>query len=351
MILLTGSLNLITIIESQRVISFLFPLFPLFLIFFIGSIAETNRAPFDLAEAEPKKLAKAFQQAVIVFVLISLSLTNKHIPFILIRWYHSDTLNNNNNTNSTLHPYWVTGFTDAEGSFSIKFTKSNSYKLGWRIQPQFTIKLHERDLALLQRIKEFFGVGTLIKDGTKIAYTVKSIEDLTKVIIPPFERFPLLTKKFADFVIFKEIVFIMANKEHLLIENFKKILSLKANLNLGLSEELKKAFPDIIQLPRPDVPLREIPNPQWLTGFIDGEGCFIINISKSSSTHKTDKVWLTFQITQHSRDTMLMQSIVKYLDCGRVANRSNTPAVDFLVTRFSDIDANWFFKQTPSTKC
>lgn len=50
-ILLTGSLNLITIIESQRVISFLFPLFPLFLIFFIGSIAETNRAPFDLAEA------------------------------------------------------------------------------------------------------------------------------------------------------------------------------------------------------------------------------------------------------------------------------------------------------------
>ena len=51
-ILLAGSLNLITIIESQRVISFLFPLFSLFLIFFIGSIAETNRPPFDLAEAE-----------------------------------------------------------------------------------------------------------------------------------------------------------------------------------------------------------------------------------------------------------------------------------------------------------
>ena len=50
-ILLTGSLNLITIIESQRVVTFLFPLFSLFLVFFIGSIAETNRAPFDLAEA------------------------------------------------------------------------------------------------------------------------------------------------------------------------------------------------------------------------------------------------------------------------------------------------------------
>jgi NADH-ubiquinone oxidoreductase chain 1 len=51
-ILLTGSLNLIVITEAQRIIYFIFPLFPLFIIFFVGSIAETNRAPFDLAEAE-----------------------------------------------------------------------------------------------------------------------------------------------------------------------------------------------------------------------------------------------------------------------------------------------------------
>ena len=51
-ILLTGNLNMITIVESQRIVNFLLPLFPLFIVFFIGSIAETNRAPFDLAEAE-----------------------------------------------------------------------------------------------------------------------------------------------------------------------------------------------------------------------------------------------------------------------------------------------------------
>jgi NADH-ubiquinone oxidoreductase chain 1 len=51
-ILLTGNLNMITIVESQRVVDFLLPLFPLFIIFFVGSIAETNRPPFDLAEAE-----------------------------------------------------------------------------------------------------------------------------------------------------------------------------------------------------------------------------------------------------------------------------------------------------------
>jgi NADH-ubiquinone oxidoreductase chain 1 len=49
--MLTGSFNLGVNTESQRAVLFVLPLLPLFIIFFIGSIAETNRAPFDLAEA------------------------------------------------------------------------------------------------------------------------------------------------------------------------------------------------------------------------------------------------------------------------------------------------------------
>ena len=50
-IMLTGSLSLTVIVEAQRAVWFIIPLFPIFIIFFIGSVAETNRAPFDLAEA------------------------------------------------------------------------------------------------------------------------------------------------------------------------------------------------------------------------------------------------------------------------------------------------------------
>jgi NADH:ubiquinone oxidoreductase subunit H len=59
--MLTGSLNLAVNIEAQKAIWFIVPLFPVFIIFFIGSIAETNRAPFDLAEASKiNDLASAF---------------------------------------------------------------------------------------------------------------------------------------------------------------------------------------------------------------------------------------------------------------------------------------------------
>ena len=47
-----GSFNLQTIIESQKNVWFIIPFFPLFLMFFTSALAETNRHPFDLPEAE-----------------------------------------------------------------------------------------------------------------------------------------------------------------------------------------------------------------------------------------------------------------------------------------------------------
>jgi len=51
-LLCAGSLNLNEVVDSQRNIFYIIPLFPLFIMFFISGLAETNRAPFDLPEAE-----------------------------------------------------------------------------------------------------------------------------------------------------------------------------------------------------------------------------------------------------------------------------------------------------------
>ena len=59
-LLCVGSLNLTAIVEAQRNMWFFLPLFPMFIVFFISTLAETNRAPFDLPEGESELVAGDF---------------------------------------------------------------------------------------------------------------------------------------------------------------------------------------------------------------------------------------------------------------------------------------------------
>ena len=56
-LLCVGSLNLNEIVLAQENVWFIFPLFPMFVVFFISALAETNRPPFDLPEAESELVA------------------------------------------------------------------------------------------------------------------------------------------------------------------------------------------------------------------------------------------------------------------------------------------------------
>jgi len=129
----------------------------------------------------------------------------------------------------------------------------------------FQIELSKKDLDLLKKIKSFFGVGNIIErkmsGRESIKYRIQSIKDL-KVIINHFDKYQIISKKRSDYELFKKAINCINEKKHLTIEGVREIVSIKATMNLGLSDELKATFLDITSVERPCVLDPEIPNPQ-----------------------------------------------------------------------------------------
>ena len=69
---------------------------------------------------------------------------------------------------------FLTGFTDAEGSFGVNILKNSNYSVGWQLSAIFAIKLHERDKLILKTIQLYLGgMGSIIKNDGCYILTVR----------------------------------------------------------------------------------------------------------------------------------------------------------------------------------
>lgn len=94
-------------------------------------------------------------------------------------------------------------------------------------------------------------------------------------------------------------------------------------MNLGLSDKLKLEFNDFSPVERIFVNNKNILDPNWISGFVSGEGNFDINITKS--THKIGyRIQLRFRITQHERDKNLIELLIKYFGFGSIYKLKKT---------------------------
>ena len=170
-----------------------------------------------------------------------------------------------------LDPWFVTGFCDAEASFtvSIYIDKRIKGREGWSIKPSFQISLHSRDMKLLLQIQEFFGCGSIVtkKNRSETSFRVNSLHELTNLIIPHFVNYPLLSQKAADFYLFKQIVSLMNTKVHFSEIGLQQIINIRASINLGLSDLQKSKFINYKPVPRPIINYTEIPNGNWIADF------------------------------------------------------------------------------------
>ena len=164
---------------------------------------------------------------------------------------------------------------------------------------------------------------------------MQSIKDL-QIIILHFENYPLITQKRADYLLFKQVFDLIKNKDHLTQKGLDKIIALKAVQNNGLSKNLQKEFSNIVPADIPKIINKKIFNPNWLAGFVNGDGSFGIKIQNSITTNSGYIISLQFRIYQHVKDELLFQSFEKYLNCGKVYKHS-TKFISFSVFKFSEI--------------
>jgi hypothetical protein len=93
------------------------------------------------------------------------------------------------------------------------------------------------------------GIGKVHKGEKNIyRYMVHKPREL-KILVDHFDKYPLITKKRADFELFKKALEIICNKEHLTLEGVHRLVALKASIILGLSSALKEAFSNIDSFP------------------------------------------------------------------------------------------------------
>ena len=134
--------------------------------------------------------------------------------------------------------YWISGFTDGEGCFSISVIKNSTTRFGKQIFPEFVITQGAKSLQALEHIQKFFDCGSIVLNKRYdnhnehlYRYCVRSIPDLNFKIVPFFEQFPLHTYKKNDFLIFKKVVSMMLRKEHLVVKGWNEILKLSSLTN------------------------------------------------------------------------------------------------------------------------
>lgn len=232
------------------------------------------------------------------------------------------------NPDIKLNPWFVTGFADAESSFSMSVFKSKTAAIGWTIEPCFIITLHQKDLELLKKIQSFFGVGSVSIFGSKTArYRARSRQDL-KIIISHFEKYPLQTTKFIHFRSFCEILEHLNKKLHTNVEGFLKLLSLINKLNNPLSESLLEKVAHLGKIPNVDLEISSVESlnikdkldPWWISGFATGEGSFTFFTRKreNGKGNIIKDYTLAFEVTQKSDNLYVLNLIMNIIGHGKV---------------------------------
>ena len=124
----------------------------------------------------------------------------------MVRITHSNNDTSRDNQQERLDPWWIVGFVDGEGCFSVSTFRNKTCKSGYQTLFEFVVTQGERSRKALEAIKEYFDCGGIYinrrYDNHKynlLRFCVRRKDDHKKKIIPFFQKYTLQTIKREQF--------------------------------------------------------------------------------------------------------------------------------------------------------
>lgn len=129
--------------------------------------------------------------------------------------------------------HWISGFINADGSFSVLISSSTNSLLGETVKLRIDITQHEISLLALQRAAEILACGSIYRKGkAAVSWGVFNIKDITRLITDFNENgVQILGAKALDYADFCKAVSLISSKKHLTREGLNSIRSLSAGMN------------------------------------------------------------------------------------------------------------------------
>ena len=146
----------------------------------------------------------------------------------------SDNPNGAGNQQESLSPEWVVGLVDGEGCFYVGINRQPTMKVGWQVLPEFRVVQHQRDVALLEQLRVFFGCGQVtVNNGDRMELRIRGLKELSDRVVPFFRSNPLRTVKRSSFECFAQVVDLMKRGDHLTMGGLAQIRELAGQMNRG----------------------------------------------------------------------------------------------------------------------
>ena len=128
---------------------------------------------------------------------------------------------------------YISGFIDGEGCFCVSFHPSGRHRLGWEVRPSFSVSQNADRSEVLYMIQSMWGCGFIRPDRSDniLKFEIRNVEILVAIVLPHFQRYPLLSSKQNDLVRFGRICELVWTKQHLEYQGFREIVRSAVDMN------------------------------------------------------------------------------------------------------------------------